>query len=255
MPNSRQAVSALILTYNEACNIEKCLQALSWVDEIIVLDSGSEDDTVAIAKRYTDNVFVTEDFPGFGAQRKRALAKASHNWILVLDADEILDQRLTESVQNFLKNPKNIAGCYLKFKTFFLNKPVNFGYWNKPHLRLFNKNVGHFSDHQVHEAVQLNGPVITLSGKVYHYSYQSKAQADAKIQKYSTMAAKQKYAAGKRCSPLKPFLRVAWTFVRGYLLTGLWLDGATGWRVAVHSSKESYWRYKKLRMLQKGRDI
>ncbi|MGZ5008247.1 MAG: glycosyltransferase family 2 protein, partial [Methylobacter sp.] len=151
-------LSAVIITKNEAGHIARCLESISWADEIIVLDSGSEDDTVAICRRYTDKVYQT-DWPGFGIQKQRAVDKAGGDWILSIDADEVVSPELRLEIENALRQER-YNGYEIPRLSSYCGRQMRHGGWWPDHvLRLFRRDCGRFTDAVVHERIIVQGEI------------------------------------------------------------------------------------------------
>lgn len=244
------SISAIIITLNEESNIRECLESIKWVDEIIVLDSGSTDKTVAIAREFTDKVFET-DWPGFGPQKNRALEIATGSWVLSIDADE----RIT----NDLKNEILESVSSTRYNTFDMprlsllcGKSIKHsGWWPDRVVRLFQKGRARFSDSLVHERILVDGNTGHLQSHLLHYSFNSLEQLVEKMNRYSTYGATQRFNEGKSSGLLKAILRGFWMFLRTYVFKLGFLDGREGFVIAVSSAESTYYRYLKLMYLHK----
>jgi glycosyltransferase involved in cell wall biosynthesis len=240
-------LSTIIIVKNEAQKIEACLQSIQWANEIIVLDSGSTDETVALCKKYTDHVFIT-DWPGFGVQKNRALEKARGDWVLSLDADEQLSEALRDEIQRCLHaNPSHTAYAIRRLSS-YLGKTLPHGDWqNDWCVRLFKRGQAHFSADSVHEKLQVSsGTIGRLTQPLIHQTFTSVEQILAKINDYSTLSAADKYKKGQRASLLKAIGHGLWTFFRGYVLKRGFLDGREGFMLAVSNAEGTYYRYLKM---------
>ena len=165
-------ISAVVITYNEEKNIERCISALQKVaDEIVVVDSYSTDKTVGICEKLGCEVSQNA-FKGYGSQKQYAVDKTVNNWMLVIDADEVLSDKLIDEIKSFKENDAVKHQAYfLRFSTFYLGKFLKFsGLRKEKHLRLFNKKYGRFSDQEIHEGVIVSGSVGILKNKVLHYT-------------------------------------------------------------------------------------
>lgn len=245
------SLSVIVITRDEAHTIEACLQSVAWADEIIVLDSGSSDDTVAICRRYTDNVFET-DWPGFGVQKNRALSHAGSDWVLSLDADERVTPELAEEISKRLVTSK-ADGYVLPFRSSYLGRFIQYGDWRgEKHLRLFRREAGRFSDDKVHERLIVNGAVELLSCSVEHHSFADVDEVLDKVNRYSTAGAELKFARGKRSSMSKALSHAFWSFFKCYLLKAGFLDGREGFLLAVSNAEGTFYRYVKLMYLHES---
>ncbi len=239
-------LSVVIITHNEAAVIENCLRSVQWADEIIVVDFASTDDTVAICQRYTDKVTVTPNWPGFGQQKQRALAQATGDWVLSLDADEVLSDAAQQAIQQALQQSV-YDGYRIRFQPYFLGKPIHHGDWrNEYHLRLFRRNTARFDDAPVHENLIFDGKSGQLQAPILHYSYQNVDQVLDKLQRYSSAGAQRRFAEGKSATPLKALLKSWWAFWRHYVIHMGFRDGWAGLILGLYIAHYTYYRYLKL---------
>jgi len=240
-------LSITIITKNEAPRIEACLRSIAWADEIIVLDSGSTDDTVSLCQKYTDKVFVT-DWPGFGPQKNRALEKATGEWVLSIDADEQVSEGLREEIAALIKSDTRYCAYAIPRLSSYLGKTLRHGDWANDYcVRLFKRGQAQFSNDSIHEKLQItDGKVGQLKNPLYHLTFTSLEQVLEKVNHYSTLSATAKHAKGQRATLLKAIGRGLWTFFRCYLLKGGFLDGREGFMLAVSNAEGTYYRYVKM---------
>jgi len=244
-------LSVVVITKNEAQHIARCLQSIDFADEIIVLDSGSDDRTVAISRQYTDLVFET-DWPGFGRQKQRALNKAKGEWVLSLDADEYITPELQKEILTAIESSA-YAGFNIPRLSSYCGRYLRHGGWWPDYvLRLFRRNRGQFSDDIVHESVIVNGPTGQLQNPIMHDAYINLEEVLRKVDSYSTLGAEKLYNAGIRSSLSKTLSKSLWTFVRTYLLKSAFLDGRQGLMMAISNAEGSYYKYAKLLQLQQA---
>lgn len=244
-------VSVIIITLNEAENIRACLESVSWADEIIVVDSGSSDETVAICKEFGVKTLINRDWQGFGFQKNLALKQATGDWILSLDADERVSLPLQKLIKTLLSAP-TADGYLFPRQAYFLGKAMRHGGWWPDYvLRLFRRGAGEFSPVLVHEKVLLHGKIEKLQEPIIHYSYISLEQLLEKINKYSSAGASQAQTQHKHGSLSIALARGCWTFFRTYFLRGGFLDGSVGLIAAISKGEETYYRYLKLSFLSK----
>jgi glycosyltransferase involved in cell wall biosynthesis len=244
------SLSAILITKNEATNIRDCLQSVSWMDEIIVVDSGSTDDTVNIAKQMGAQVYVQADWPGFGLQKNRALSYASKDWVFSIDADERVTPELRTEIELAMDQAK-ADGYYCPRLSQFCGKFVHHSGWHPDYvLRLFKRNAGKFSDSLVHESVLLTGGTAKLKSSLLHYSYLTKEDVERKVEHYSNAAAQQMFQSGKRSSCTRAVLSGGWAFVRTYIIRLGILDGVAGWNIAHMNARTTYLKYRKLDALR-----
>ena len=241
------SISAIIITKNESANLEDCLKSLNGlVNEIIVVDSQSTDNTVEIAKQYGAIVSQTTDWPGFGPQKNRALDLASNEWIFSIDADERASPELIAEIHEALKNPTTT--CYYSPRlSYYCGKFLKHGGWYPDYVyRLFKKESARFSDDLVHERLVYSDTPQKLNNHLIHYSYLRFEQVIAKINAYSSAGAKQAFEAGKRTSLFSAIGHGIWTFLRTYIIRRGFLDGQHGLAMAISAGHTTYYKYLKL---------
>ncbi|MBU2978144.1 glycosyltransferase family 2 protein [Alteromonas sp. C1M14] len=256
----KRPLSCFIIACNEGDRIERCLRSVhGWVDELIVLDSGSTDDTVAIARRYADKVYQT-DWPGFGAQRNRALSLCSHSWVMNIDADEEVTPQLKDEIIAVLSE-ENLDVNFIKFPwhTVLFGTILKHGRYSSPQGKLFYAPGAKFKDTSVHETLILpNCKARTLRSPLLHYSWRDYEHAVAKHLHYASLSAKDKFKRGKRASLAFASLRFFTDFLQQYILRGGILDGKAGFVMAVILAQYGFHKYAALwslqRMAQKDTD-
>lgn len=241
-------ISIIVITKDESQHIERCLQSVSWADEIIVFDSGSTDNTVEICKNYTPLVFET-DWPGFGHQKQRALDKTSGDWVLSIDADEYVSEKLRTEIQTAIQQ-SDIHGFEIPRLSSYCGKQIKHGGWWPDYvLRLFQKKYGKFSTSLVHERVIVNTKTARMANPLLHDSYISLEEVLSKTNSYSSLGAKMLYEKGEKSSLSKAILRAMWTFFRTYFIKTSFLDGEQGLMLAISNAEGTYYKYAKLNML------
>ena len=246
-------LSVILITKNEASNICSCLESVAWADELIVVDSGSTDGTVAIARAMGAKVFE-HDWPGFGMQKNRALSYVSMDWVLSVDADERVSMELRAEILSVLKEPKT-DGYFIPRLSQFCGTFIHHCGWYPDYvLRLFRRDKGRFSDSLVHESVQLDGRSEKLTSDLLHYSYIDDADVDRKVEHYSNAAARQMFLAGKRSGLPRAFLSAVWAFLRTYVIRMGVLDGLAGWHISKMNAHTTWLKYSKLHALHSGKN-
>lgn len=239
------SLSVILISKNEAANIRPCLESVAWADEIIVVDSGSTDDTVAIARQMGARVYE-HDWLGFGPQKNRALDYATKEWVFSLDADERVTPELRADIERAMREG-TAEGYSCPRLSQFCGKFVRHCGWYPDYvLRLFKRGTGRFSDSLVHESLQLQGRSAKLKNHLLHYSYLTRQDVERKVEHYSSAAATQMRLAGKRSSRAGALLSAGWAFVRTYLIRLGVLDGLTGWQVSCMNARTTYLKYRKL---------
>ena len=244
------SLSVIIITKNEAANIRACLESVAWADEIVVVDSGSADNTVNICKAMGARVYVHPDWLGFGPQKNRALSYATKEWVFSIDADERVTPELhAELIQAM--NEEHAQGFYLPRLSQFCGRFIRHSGWYPDYvLRLFKRDAGRFSDNLVHESVLLTGRTAKLKSPLSHYSYLTIDDVERKVEHYSTAAAQQMFQSGKQSNWPDAALRAGWAFVRTYVLRLGVLDGSAGLNIARMNARTTFLKYRKLEVLR-----
>ncbi|MFA6013850.1 MAG: glycosyltransferase family 2 protein [Gallionellaceae bacterium] len=244
-------LSVIIITKNEAANIRACLESVAWAEEIIVVDSGSTDATVSIAREFTPHVYE-HDWPGFGAQKNRALSYTKGDWVFSIDADERVTPELKENIIEALNSTSMLPNTFLVSRlSNFCGQFMHHSGWYPDLLpRLFRRGTARFSDDIVHERLLVEGVTEKLQGTLLHYSFNDFEQVLNKINHYSSAGAVKLYEKGKSTSLFAAVFRGLWSFFRTYLLRGGFLDGQKGFILAVSNAEGTYYRYLKLLLKQ-----
>jgi glycosyltransferase involved in cell wall biosynthesis len=246
-------ISAVIITHDESANIEGALHSVSdWVDEIVVVDSGSTDDTLDICRRYTSRIFCRE-WTGFVDQKNHAADKAAHNWVFSLDADERPSSRLVEEIKALRVGGFRRPGYRIPRVAFFMGRWIRHGDWYPDYqLRLFDRTRGRWQGGRVHESFRIQGSEPGfLAGELHHYTYRSLSDYLKRLEAYTSLAASDYRERGKRSSGIKLLLDPTATFLKSYLLKRGFLDGVPGLMAAVMGSVSVYFKYAKLYELQR----
>ena len=228
----RPALSVIVITRNEAARIRRCLDALRWAEELIVVDDASTDATAEICRTYGARVVVRPMREGFGEQKAFALAQARQPWVLSIDADEVVTPALRSEIEAALAVPSSCLGYRMPRLTSYLGRPIRHcGWYPLPVLRLFRRDRARFTDALVHEEVLVDGPVGDLRADLLHASYDSLAVHAVKTRLYSGYEARMLERRSVRAGGLRSWwllvLRPAWIFVRKYV-------GQRGWREGWH---------------------
>lgn len=253
MNHPSPTLSVIIITKNESAHIAGCLQSVAWADEIIVLDSGSSDDTVAICQTFTDKVYTT-DWQGFGIQKQRALDKATGDWVLSIDADEIVTPELKTEIVDAIQLLDDCDGFEIPRLSSYCGRIIRHGGWYPDYvLRLFRREQGHFTDAVVHERIIVTGGIAKLKSPFLHDAFVDFDEVLHKVNNYSSLGAKLLYEKGKRSSPAKAILKGLWTFIRTYFLQAAFLDGSHGLLLAVSNAEGAYYKQVKLWAMQQDK--
>jgi len=239
-------LSVAIITKNEAENLPACLASLSFAAQIVVVDSGSVDDTVRIAAERGCEVYQ-EQWRGFGPQKQLAIDHCTAPWVLVLDADERIPEETARVMLDVMNSDKPTAGYSFPRRNYFQGRWIRHaGWWPDRVVRLFKKGSGEMTGAKVHEAVTVNGPVEPLDAPIDHFTESRLEKIAAKINRYSTIGAEEAFEAGRRATVAGAFLRAGVTFVQDYMLRGGFLDGHPGLTLAVTDSVNKFFKYAKL---------
>ncbi len=244
-------LSVIIITKNEAANIRDCLQSVAWANEIVVVDAGSTDETVEICKAFGASVYV-HDWPGFGAQKNRALSYATGDWILSIDADERITTESRSEIERAIKAPhQNVAFKMPRLSSFCGRYMRHSGWYPDYVARLFRRDTAKFSDDLVHERLVVNGETGTLQHHLIHDTFHDLESLLNKVNQYSTAGARMMDEKNRSSSLTQAVVRACWAFFRTYVLRAGFLDGREGFMVAVSTAEVTYYRYVKLLLLKK----
>lgn len=244
-------VSACVIACDEADRIERCLAAVAFCDEVLVLDSGSRDDTVERARRMGARVVET-DWPGWVRQKQRAVDAAAHDWVLCIDADEVVDAELRSALVAVRDRGEPPAGRARAFavrrRVRFLDRWIRHGGWYPEwRVRLFDRRAARWAGQDPHDRVEVEGPVERVAqGHLEHHTFRNLADFVQKTNRFSTAAAEAKFAAGRRAGACDLWLRPAWRFLAMYVLRRGFLDGRAGLVVARTAAYGTFLKYAKL---------
>lgn len=248
-------VSAIVICLNEERKIGRCLASLAWVDELVVVDGGSTDRTVPIARTHGASVH-TNPWPGFAAQKTFALAQATGDWVVSLDADEELEPRLVQEIQTALAScPPDVDGLVIPRKTRYLGRWITHGEWYPDDkLRVFRRDRGACTADEVHERFTVPGRTIRLSGHILHYSHDDIAHHVRKVDQYAGLVAATRRRGGARFSPGRLLSDPIRRAVRGYVWRRGFLDGTPGLIICVLTALYVFLIHAKLYELELSRD-
>ena len=251
---TRPKLSVCVVAMDEAANIADCLRSADFADEWIVVDSHSKDATREIAAAAGARV-LERDWPGHVEQKNFALGQAAHDWVLCLDADERVSPELRASILAALEAPDLPSGFECARRTRYLGRWIRHGGWYPDRkLRLFRRSKGRWGGTNPHDHVRVEGPVARLGGDLLHHSYRSLADHVRTIDSFTTIAAREKHAAGRRAGPIDVTLRPLGKFLRMYVLRAGFLDGWPGFAAAVSGAYYVFLKYAKLREMELPRD-
>ncbi len=242
-------LSVVIICFNEEAILEKCLSAVEWADEIVVVDSFSTDRTLEIARKYTARVFQ-HGWQGYARQKTIALQHASHPWVLSLDADEVVSPELADEIRSLLAGEPALAGYRVPRRAYYLGRFLHHCWYPDFKVRLFRKSLGRWSQHDVHETVLLDGPGGTLKNPLLHYSFLSIRDHLQTIQTYTTLSADSLARSGRTFSLARLLGSPVFMFLQQYVGKRGFLDGIPGLVASVLSAFHEFVKYAKLYELQ-----
>ena len=240
-------ITATIICLNEARAIRECLESVSWCDEIVVVDSGSTDRTVEIARQFTPKV-IHRDWPGFVEQVKFAIEQATGDWVFCIDADERCTPELKEAVQRALAEADPPGGFEVRRHAWYLGRWINHGGWYPDWKTRIVKRAGaRCEGHGPHYRIAPEGPVRRLDADLHHYPYEDFSEQIRTVDKYSTVFAEEMHRQGKRFRLWRAVVHPLGKFVGCYFVKLGFLDGWPGFVIAIASAFHVFARYVKLR--------
>ena len=238
-------LSIALIAHNEAHQLRACLASVAWADEVVVVENGSTDGTAELARELGAIVMSTPDWPGFGAQKNRALEACTGDWILVLDCDERVDVALRAEIERTLAAPA-FEVYRLPRRSTYCGQFMEHSGWRPDYVRrLFRRGAARFSEARVHENLIADQPMGTLTAPLTHYSFRTLEEVIAKMNRYSSDSAAMLAARGKTPSLMSAVLHGLAAFFRTYVLRRGFLDGRLGFVLAVSNAEGSYYRYVK----------
>ena len=248
-------ITVVIITKNEAQIIGNTLKSLQdLTDDIVIVDSGSTDETINICKKFNCNI-IAVDWKGYGETKNIGNLAAKYDWILSLDADEAIDQGLLDSIKKLI-TPENSNIYKINRKNFFCNKFIQYGEWtgDKP-IRLFNRNIASWNNAPVHESLDFTKSVnaISLKGNLLHYTTNNVEEFIEKTLKYAKLNAVKYFEQGKKSGFIKIFLSPVFSFIKNYFFRLGFLDGWYGFLIAKTSAWYTFLKYSYLKELEKNK--
>lgn len=246
-------ITALAITLNEENTISAFLESLHFVDEIIIIDSYSKDNTQKIAQQFNNVIFYQRAFDNFSSQKNFAISKASHPWILFFDPDEKITQAVKNEILETLKNPKAEA-YFFRRQLYFMGKKIKYsGFQTDWVVRLFKKECGKYNGNLVHETIEINGNTQKLKTRVPHYTYKGFEDYTQKLNKYSQLQAKMLLQKNKKPTLFHFFFRPTYRFWHQYILRLGILDGKEGFILAYINASSVFKRYVYLYLFQNNK--
>ncbi len=238
-------ISAILITKNEALNLGACLESLSWVDEIIIVDSGSTDCTETIAKSFNAKFYSHPDWKGFGKQKQLAQSYATNDWVIAIDADEVVSDTLRESIQRILIKPADNTLYQIQRKTWVFGRFLKHSGWVDKIVRVYPKSIANYNDKLVHEKVEFKKEttVTMLKGDLFHYSYSDMQNYLVKSAGYGKAWADGKQLRNKKATLTQAMTHAIGCFLKMYVIKRGFLDGKQGFLIAVLSAHSAFIKY------------
>lgn len=257
MITKKEKLTALIITYNEMGYIEKCIDSISFADEIIVVDSFSTDGTFEFLKNHPKVKVIQNPFENFTAQKSFALKQSSNDWVLFLDADEIVSSSLQQEIEETLTSGTEISAFWFYRQFMFKNERLNYSGWQTDkNYRLFRKSKAKFSDCKiVHETLDVEGTSGILKEKLIHYCYKNFEDYKGKMLKYGQLKAVESFYKEKKYSYVTMVLKTGWKFFNHYILRLGILDGKKGFTICYLNALGVMERYKELKSLERKNEL
>ncbi len=244
-------LSVVIITRDEERNIGRCLESVSWADDIVLIDSQSTDRTLEIAQKHGARIF-SPVWKGYGVAKQEGVAQARSDWILSLDADEAVTPELAEEIKSVLSDPNPASGYFLPRRTQFLGRWIKHCGWYPDHiLRLFDRTKGGFTESVVHEKVLVDGSTGYLKHDLLHFSYPSLEDYFRKYNNYTTLGAEEAFRKGVRAGWFDIVIKPYVAFLKHYIVRQGFRDGLEGFLVSILSSSAVMVKYAKLREIQR----
>lgn len=251
-PSETLPVSACILAQNEADALPRCIDSVRFCREVLICDTGSTDNTPAVARALGARVLSTR-WVGFSETRRQLFTTAGEPWILWIDADEVVDPRLAQSIDNAITSPGTAVGFEINRQVVFQGRRIRHGDWFPDWvLRLFQADQWEMDSRLVHESVRVTGPTRRLDGLLDHHSFRDLGDLRRRGERYADLWAENHRERHPRPSPAAPIIHAGWRWIRGYLLRGGFLDGSIGWDIARANARETALKYQRLREIQRS---
>ena len=252
------SIAAVLIVKNEAPVLDVCLEKLAWADEIIVLDSGSNDNTMDVAGKYTEHVYQDTNWQGYGVQRQRAQAKTTADWILMIDADEHVSDQLRVEIQQVVAEDNRSKVYEIPILPWCFGRFIRHSGWYPAYkVRLYANQAAKYGPERVHEKLYYSSDVVTkqLKGDLYHYTYRDLEHYLVKSAAYAREWAQQRKESGKSSSLFKGILHGVGCFIKMYLLKAGFLDGKQGFLLALLSAHSTFVKYADLWIRTKTSDV
>ena len=238
-------ITVAIICKNDEKRIRRCLESVAWVDEIVVVDSGSTDGTLGIVGEYTDKIYTNADWRGFGPQKRLAESYANNDWVLALDSDEVVSDALRDEIISVMAKADDKTVYRLNRLTYFCGKFIKHSGWHPDRIvRLYNKRYYHYNDAFVHETVDCKGAhKQDLKAKLLHYQMDSLEDYIDKRNRYARQWAEHQYAKGRTAGNLEILVRSLFAFFRHYVIRLGVLDGYHGFLISIIQMQYTFNKY------------
>ena len=247
---SVEKVSVIIITKNEEKNIARCIKSVLWADEIVIVDTFSTDRTIEICRKFTDKIFQ-EKWMGYGPQKNLCASKAKNNWVLNIDADEIISSECAEAIQKLLLSKPKFPLYRFPRKNFFSNRWVRYAGWYPDLIsRLYDKSLISFSESMVHERLIPDNNAGTINHAILHYSFEGMEDYIERQNRYSTLFAKEKKRENWEAGWTHLCLRPVWVFLKTYFLRQGFREGFLGIFLSLSTAFYTYLKYAKTRSVE-----
>ena len=256
MITKKEQLTALVITFNEIGYIEKCIESVSFADEIIVVDSFSTDGTYEFLKDHPKVKVIQNPFENFTAQKSFALKQATNDWVLFLDADEIVSDALQNEITETVASDTDISAFWFYRQFMFQNEKLNYSGWQTDkNYRLFRKSKAVFDCKIVHETLDVDGTSGILKEKLTHYCYKNYEDYKGKMLKYGRLKAIESFYKEKKFSYVMMVLKTSWKFFNHYILRLGILDGKKGFIICYLNSLGVLERYNELKQLEQKNEL
>ncbi|MGE0639689.1 MAG: glycosyltransferase family 2 protein [Thermoanaerobaculia bacterium] len=242
----RRKISVIITTFNEEINVADCIHSVLWADEILLVDSFSTDQTVAIAEKFPIKILQRQYF-GSAAQKNWAIDRVANDWVLIIDADERVPERLAGEILTVLAGEPAVNGYYIRRENIFIDKVIRHSGWSTDKVvRLFRRDKARYPNRRVHADLEIEGPVPVMKNPFLHYTFRTFEQYFPKFLNYAEWGAAQAFRDGRRTGLIEILVRPTWRFIRTYFVQLGFLDGMHGFVLCVLQAFGSFLKYARL---------
>ena len=244
--DGRKRVAVIITTFNEEINVADCIESVLWADEILLVDSFSTDRTVSIAEKFPIKILQRQYF-GSAAQKNWAIDRVEQEWVLIIDADERVPERLAAEILSVLASEPAVNGYYIRRENVFIDKVIRHSGWSTDKVvRLFRRDKARYPNRRVHADLEIEGPVPVLKNPFLHYTFRTFEQYFPKFLNYAEWGAAQAFRDGRRTGIVEILIRPSWRFLRTYFVQLGFLDGMHGFVLCVLQAFGSFLKYARL---------